>query len=59
METANKVTARIVWSGQGGELDSVTVTYGLDDDKALTRALSKLIKGGIVAPGDSFQILQA
>lgn len=47
---------KITWNGQGGELDSVTVKPDHNDDNALTTALMELIRGGIVAPGDSFTV---
>lgn len=47
---------RIIWNGQGGELDSVTVKKGRDDDYAVTNALIELVRGQIITPGDSFQI---
>ncbi len=47
-----KTKVRIIWNGQGGELDSVTVKN--DDENALTQALIKLVRGNIVSPGDSF-----
>lgn len=46
----------IVWNGQGGELDSVTVKVKDGDDNALTNALIKLVQGQIITPGDSFEI---
>jgi formylmethanofuran dehydrogenase subunit B len=46
----------IVWNGQGGELDSVTVKFKENDDYALTNALIKLVQGNIITPGDSFEI---
>ena len=48
--------ARIIWNGQGGELDSVTVTYGRDDDYAITKAMEKMIGTNIITPGDSFVV---
>ena len=47
---------RITWHGQGGELDYVTVKVSHDDDHALTNALMELIRGNIIAPGDSFTV---
>lgn len=47
--------ARIVWNGQGGELDSVVVK-GDEYQGAITKALIKMLEGGIVTPGDSFII---
>jgi hypothetical protein len=51
-----KTKVRIVWNGQGGELDSVTVAKGRDDDYALTDALIELVEGNIVTPGDTFVV---
>jgi hypothetical protein len=52
-----KTKVRIVWNGQGGELDSVTVNKGRDDDYAVLReALVRLVAHAIVNPGDSFVI---
>lgn len=53
----NKV--RIAWNGQGGELESVVVnpTTG-HDDRYLTTALMELIRGEIVAPGDTFTVTE-
>lgn len=48
------MTIRIVWNGQGGELDSATVED--EGDNAISDALVKMIEGNIVAPGDSFAI---
>lgn len=47
---------KITWNGQGGELDSVTITKGRDDDYAVQKALVKLVSGNIVNPGDSFTV---
>lgn len=47
---------QIIWNGQGGELEAVTVKVGRDDDYALTNALIKMVQGNIITPGDSFQI---
>jgi hypothetical protein len=51
-----KTKVRIVWNGQGGELDSVTVNDDGRDDQKLTKALIKMLTGNIVTPGDSFVI---
>jgi hypothetical protein len=45
---------RIVWNGQGGELDSTTVED--DGDRSVTDALIELVRGHIVSPGDTFVI---
>lgn len=47
---------RIVWNGQGGELDSVTVKD--DGEHSVTNALIKLVNGQIVSAGDSFVVEQ-
>jgi hypothetical protein len=50
--------AKIIWNGQGGELDSVVVD-GDEYEGAITKALIKMLQkdgGGIVTPGDSFVI---
>jgi hypothetical protein len=52
MSAAEKV--RIVWSGQGGELDSVVVKN--DSEHALANAIIKLVRGNIVTPGDSITV---
>jgi hypothetical protein len=48
--------ARIIWNGQGGELDSVTVNDDDRDDESLTKALIKFVDGNVVRPGDSFVV---
>lgn len=58
MESANKVTTLIRWNNAGGELDSVTVKHRVDDDYAVTNALIKMIRGNIVAPGDTFVVTE-
>jgi hypothetical protein len=45
--------ARIIWNGQGGELDSVVVK-GDEYKGAITKAFIKMLEGNIVTPGDSF-----
>jgi hypothetical protein len=50
------IKVRIVWNGQGGELDSVTVVHDGNDDYAVANALIKLVRGSIVTPGDSFVV---
>ena len=47
---------RIVWNGQGGELDSITINNADETDCAVTDALIELIRGNIVAVGDSFTV---
>lgn len=47
---------RIVWNGQGGELDSRMVTKRADDDAAVRNALIEMIQGNIVNAGDSFTV---
>lgn len=47
---------RIVWNGQGGELDSRIVTKGRDDDYAVQRALIAMLQNNIVNVGDSIVI---
>lgn len=49
---------RIVWNGQGGELDSTTVEAG-DDDNKITQALIELLTGNIVSVGDSITVEEA
>ena len=46
---------RIVWSNQGGEMDSVVVK-GDEYEGAITKALVKMLDGAIVMPGDTFSI---
>ena len=46
---------RIVWNGQGGELDSVYAT-GDEYEGDLTKALIKMLEGNIVSVGDSFVV---
>jgi hypothetical protein len=48
-------TIKITWSGRGGELDSVVVDAG-DDDNKITRALIDMVQGQIVSDGDSFTV---
>lgn len=52
----DKITTRIIWNGQGGELDCKTIPYRADDDQAVARALAQMVTGQIVNPGDSFKI---
>lgn len=52
-----KTKVRITWNGQGGELDSVTVTVNprsANSDEEITNALVRLVSGNIVSAGDSF-----
>ena len=58
MESANKVTTLITWNNSGGELDSVTVKHRVDDDYAVANALIKMLRGQIVAPGDTFVVTE-
>jgi hypothetical protein len=46
---------RIVWNGTGGELDSTMVDAN-GDDSAIREALIEMVRGEIVAPGDSFAV---
>jgi hypothetical protein len=54
MATTSKMKVHITWNGVGGELDSVTVQH--DGEHAITNALIKLVRGHIVAPGDTFTV---
>lgn len=49
-------TVKIVWNGQGGELDSVSVKD--DGDRSVTNALITLVRGQVISPGDSFTVTQ-
>jgi hypothetical protein len=49
-----KTKTRIIWNGQGGELDSVTVKHSVDDTDSVRKAFEKLIAGMVVNAGDSF-----
>lgn len=51
-----KTKVLITWNGQGGKLDSTTITHSADDDYALQKALVKMLSGNIVTPGDSFTV---
>jgi hypothetical protein len=55
METMTKTKVRIIWNGQGGELDSVIVE-GDEYEGSFTAALIEMLKGHIVSPGDSFTV---
>jgi hypothetical protein len=49
---------KITWNGKGGELDSIE-GEGDEYNGAITKALIKMLQkdgGGIVTPGDSFEI---
>jgi len=48
--------ARIVWSGQGGELDSKEIEFASNNDHAVRDALIEMIEDQVVAPGDTFTI---
>lgn len=58
MATMTKTKVRITWNGQGGELDSKTITPKSNDDYAITRAVTQLIANGIMTPGDSIEITE-
>lgn len=49
---------RIIWNGQGGELDSKTVRYNeiQNEEGKIANALIEMVRGNIVAAGDSFVI---
>jgi hypothetical protein len=49
-----KTKTRIIWNGQGGELDSVVVKHSADDTDSVRKAFEKLIAGTVVNAGDSF-----
>lgn len=51
-----RVKVRIVWNGQGGELDSVVIPSTEDGQGSIAAALVKMIEGNIVDPGDSFAV---
>jgi len=50
----NRPEVDIIWSGMGGEMDSVRVED--DGERALTYALIGMIEGNVVSPGDTFEI---
>lgn len=50
------ITTRIIWNGQGGELDSRTVEHSQDDDSAVRNALISMIADGVVNAGDTFVV---
>ena len=52
----DRVKVRIVWNGQGGELDSVVIPSTQDGSGSIAKALIKMIEGNIVDPGDSFEV---
>ena len=51
MKKTGKSTVKIVWYGQGGELDSVMVSVSQQDiaRRVLTRELMSLVSGAIVS----------
>ena len=60
MATVEKVKkVRIVWNGQGGELDSVVVDKVDRDEYRVADALIKMVTRTIVEAGDSFVISAA
>ena len=53
---AKNTKVLITWNGQGGELDSVSLTDNGRDERKIANALVNLIGNGIVNPGDSFTV---
>jgi hypothetical protein len=58
LNTEADMKFKITWNGKGGELDSIK-GEGDEYAGAITKALIKMLQkdgGGIITPGDSFEI---